>query len=404
MTKLLSLSTLLLGAFCSVLSAQNRLPADSTGLTINMDAVYNRPFLQVGKMPVALGGYAEVKGERLQTDGLSEGFSFQMQRVTLFVSSSIHPKIKFLSEIEFEEGTKEINIEFASVDTRLHPLLNLRGGIVMNPIGAFNQNHDGPKWEFSDRPMSATQMLPATWSNVGMGLFGKHVRRQWVLAYEVYLTNGFDDSIIANAENRTSLPASKFNRDRFEESPNGQPLLTAKVAVRNRKVGEIGLSHMGGVFNKFESDGLRLDQKRRADVWAIDFNATLPGLKTVLTGEWAWVRVDVPASYSQQFGQRQHGGFVDVVQPLRQGQMMGFDRAVLNLALRLEYVDWNVGRFRETGGDIGDEAFALVPALSFRPSAQTVFRLNYRCIWQRDLLKNPAARTAGFQFGIASYF
>ena len=65
MTKSLFLSVLLLGAFCSVLSAQNRLPADSTGLTINMDAVYNRPFLQVGKMPVALGGYAEVKGERL---------------------------------------------------------------------------------------------------------------------------------------------------------------------------------------------------------------------------------------------------------------------------------------------------------------------------------------------------
>ena len=404
MTKSLFLSVLLLGAFCTALTAQKRLPTDSTGLTLNMDAAYNRPFLQMGKMPVALGGYAEVKGEYLQTDGLSEGFSFQMQRVTLFVSSSIHPKIKFLSEIEFEEGTKEINIEFASVDTRFHPLLNLRGGIVMNPIGAFNQNHDGPKWEFADRPMSATQMLPATWSNVGMGLFGKHARRQWVLAYEAYLTNGFDDSIIANAQNRTSLPASKANRDRFEESPNGQPLLTAKVAVRNRKVGEIGLSHMGGVFNKFESDGLRLDKKRRLDVWAIDFNTTLPVLKTVLTGEWAWVRVDVPASYSQQFGRRQQGGFVDVVQPLHRGRMLGFDRAVLNLALRLEYVDWNAGRFRETGGDIGDEAFALVPALSFRPSAQTVFRLNYRCIWQRDLLKNPAARTAGFQFGIASYF
>ena len=43
----------------------------------------------------------------------------------------------------------------------------------MNPIGAFNQNHDGPKWEFVDRPISATQMLPATWSNVGFGLYGK---------------------------------------------------------------------------------------------------------------------------------------------------------------------------------------------------------------------------------------
>lgn len=404
MTKSLLLSILLSGAFCAATGAQTRLPADSSGLALNMDAAYNRPFLQMGKIPVALGGYAEIKGEYLQTEGVSEGFSFSMQRLTLFVSSSIHPKIKFLSEIEFEEGTKEINIEFASIDTRLHPLFNVRGGIVMNPIGAFNQNHDGPKWEFNDRPLASTQMLPATWSNVGMGIFGKQARQNWVIAYEAYLTNGFDERIIANAENKTFLPAAKTNPERFGESFNGRPLFTAKMAVRHRKIGEIGLSHMGGVFNKFEDDGLRLDKKRRVDVWAIDVNTTLPLLKTVLTGEWAWVRVDVPASYSQQFGSRQHGGFLDIVQPVRRGRILGFDKAVLNLALRLEYLDWNTGRFRETGGNIGDAVFAIVPALSFRPSAQTVFRLNYRYLRQSDLLGNPPLRTAGFQLGIASYF
>ncbi|MBK8922400.1 MAG: hypothetical protein IPM81_13000 [Saprospirales bacterium] len=405
MIKSIFLTVLLAGFWGASGRAQTRIPADSSGLALNMDAAYNRPFLQIGKIPVALGGYAEMKAAFNQTDGISEGFSFQMQRLTLFVSSSIHPKIKFLAEIEFEEGAKAINLEFASIDTRFHPLFNLRGGIIMNPIGAFNQNHDGPKWEFNDRPIAAAQMLPATWSNVGMGLFGKHVCQNWVLAYEAYLTNGFDDQIIANAENKTFLPAAKINSDRFGESFNGKPLMTAKIAVRNRKIGEIGLSYMGGVFNKFEEDRLRLDKKRRVHVWAVDFNATLPGLKTVLTGEWAWVQADVPESYSQQFGNRQHGGFLDLVQPICRGRMLGFDKAVLNLALRLEYVDWNAGRFRETGGNIGDEVFAFAPAISFRPSAaQTVFRFNYRYIRQRDLLGNPPARTAGFQMGMASYF
>lgn len=395
---------LLLGVSLATLNAQNRVPTDTSGMATNMDAVYNRPFLQVGKMPVALGGYAEVKGEFLQTDGVNEGFSFQMQRVTLFVSSSIHSKIKFLSEIEFEEGTKEINIEFASLDLRFHPLLNLRGGIVMNPIGAFNQNHDGPKWDFVDRPISATQMLPATWSNVGFGLFGKYARRDWVLGYEAYLTNGFDDSIIANSENRTFLPATKGNSGRFEESSNGRPLLTAKVAVRNRKIGEIGLSYMGGVYNKFEEDGIVLDLKRRLNVWAIDFNTTLPVLKTVLTGECAWVQVEIPESYSQQFGSRQVGGFVDVVQPVYRGKMLGFAKAVLNVGLRTEFVDWNRDRFRETGGSIGDEVLAFSPTLSFRPTAETVLRFNYRRLKQWDLLGNPPALTGGFQVGLASYF
>src|SRR6201991_2939902 len=158
---------------------------DTGRLQMNMDAVYNRPFMQLGKLPVALGGYVEANYQYQREDGISEGHQFQMRRLTLFISSTITKRIKFLSEIEFEDGTKEINIEFASIDFEFSPLLNLRGGVVMNPIGAFNQNHDGPKWEFIDRPISATQLLPATWSNVGFGVYGKLYRNNWVYAYEV---------------------------------------------------------------------------------------------------------------------------------------------------------------------------------------------------------------------------
>ncbi|MFT3844858.1 MAG: hypothetical protein QM725_07400 [Lacibacter sp.] len=377
---------------------------DTSGMIMNMDAVYNRPFLQLGKLPVALGGYAEANYQYLQEDGITEGHQFQMRRLTLFVSSSIAKRIKFLSEIEFEDGTKEINIKFASVDFEFAPLLNLRAGVVMNPIGAFNQNHDGPKWEFVDRPISATQMLPATWSNVGFGIFGKKYTKDWVYAYEAYLTNGFDDKIIDNAENKTFLPASKENKDRFEESFNGSPLFTGKVAVRNRNIGELGLSYMGGIYNKYEEDGLELDEKRKVNVYAVDFNTTLPKLNTYINAEWAWVNVNVPDTYTEQFGRKQQGGFIDFVQPVFKKPLFGFDKSVINAALRLEYVDWNKGTFKSTGGNISDELFSIVPAISWRPTAQTVIRLNYRYNWQKDILGNPPAKLAGFQFGVSTYF
>lgn len=60
------------------------------------------------------------------------------------------------------------------MDLEFHPLLNLRGGIIMNPIGGFNQNHDGPRWDFIDRPISASGIIPTTLSNVGMGINGKY--------------------------------------------------------------------------------------------------------------------------------------------------------------------------------------------------------------------------------------
>lgn len=381
-----------------------RIPIKNDSLPLNMDAVYNRPFLQLGKLPVALGGYVEANYQYAGENGITERHQFQMRRLTLFIASTVSKRIKFLTEIEFEDGTKEINIEFASVDFEFAPLFNLRGGIIMNPIGAFNQNHDGPKWEFVDRPVSATQMLPATWSNVGFGIFGKKYTTDWAFAYEAYLTNGFDDHIIANVENKTFLPASKQNPDRFEESFNGSPLFTGKVAVRNRKIGELGLSYMGGVYNKFEEDGITLDKKRRVDVMAIDFNTTLPRLNTYINAEWAWVHVNLPDGYTQQFGSKQQGGFIDFVQPIVKRPMFGFENAVVNLSLRLEYVDWNKGKFIQTGDKIYDEAWAIVPALSFRPTGQTVIRFNYKHQQQRDLLGNPPGKTGAIQFGIATYF
>ena len=392
-------------AFCQIdPELLRRIPARNDSFQLNMDAVYNRPFLQVGKLPVAIGGYVEGNYQYLSEKGISEGHQFQMRRLTIFLSSSISKRIKFLTEIEFEDGTKEINIEFASVDIEFNPLLNLRGGVIMNPIGAFNQNHDGPKWEFVDRPISATQLLPATWSNVGFGLYGKKYTDNWVYAYEVYLTNGFDDKIIANTANRTSLPASKENKDRFEESFNGSPLLTGKFAIRNRQIGELGLSYMGGVYNKFEEDGIVLDKKRRVGVVALDFNTTLPHINTAINTEWAWVKVNIPDTYTEQFGRKQQGGFIDIVQPVLKGKMFDWDKATLNVAVRGEYADFNVGKFSQTGGNIFDNVTAIVPAISFRPTPQTVLRANYRYEWRKDILGNPATKTTGIQIGFSTYF
>ena len=385
-------------------SLLKRIPKDTSMSKMNMEALYNRPFLQLGKLPVALGGYVEANYEYLQQNGISEGHQFQMRRMSLFVFSSISNRIKFLSEIEFEDGAKEISLEFASVDFEFNPLLNLRGGIVLNPIGAFNQNHDGPKWEFVDRPIAATQMLPATFSNAGFGLYGKKYNKDWAFAYEVYLTNGFNDLIINNAENKTFLPATKEDSERFEESFNGSPLITGKLALRNNKIGELGISYMGGVYNKYEDDGLTLDVKRRVDVFALDFNTTLPKIKTAINAEWAWVRVNVPDTYTEQFGEKQLGGYIDFVQPIIKKPMFGFPGAVLNAALRLEYVDWNKGIFKSTGGNIADDLFSIVPAVSWRPGAQTVIRFNYRYNWQQDILGNPPSKLAGFQIGISTYF
>src|SRR5580658_1773529 len=385
------------------------------GLT--MDAIYKRPFLQLGKSPVSIGGYVESDWQYVATSGISAGHQFQFRRFSLFVASTITKHIKFLSEIEYENdptgdpgdaAAGQFEIEYAALDIEFHPLLNLRGGMIVNPIGAFNQNHDGPKWEFTDRPIAMTQMLPDTWSNTGFGLYGKQYSGDWMYGYEFYVTGGFDDAIIDNSQGKTFLPAANANPSRFSASASGMPTYTGKISLRHDQIGELGLSYMGGVYNTWQIEGATVDSKRTVDVFDIDFNTALPKWGTNIVGEWAWVFVQLPPDYTPEYSGRQYGGFIDVVQPIFRGRILDWDHATVNLAIRGEYADWNVGKFAATGTRMYNDTWSIMPAISFRPTAQTVLRFNYRRQETRDITGDVIGAslglTEGYSVGLSTYF
>lgn len=163
---------------------------------------------------------------------------------------------------------------------------------------------------------------------------------------------------------------------------------------------------MGGVYNKKETDeGIPLWEKdMRVDVVAIDINTEINATQTKIIGEAAHIWVELPIKHLPLYVSQQWGTFVDIVQPIFQKPIFGWDQAVVNFAARLDYNDYNKGRFTETGDKIGYKAFALTPALSFRPSPQTVFRFNYRYEWKNDPIYNPWEKTATLYLGLSSYF
>jgi hypothetical protein len=390
---------------------------DTAKKSLSMDAIFNRPFLNNGKSPVAIGGYMEADYQYVGTSGITLGNQFQFRRFSLFTASAISSRIKFMSEIEFEDDPSGdpdeakgggFEVEYAALDMELNPLLNIRGGMILNPIGSFNENHDGPKWEFTDRPIAMTQLLPDTWSNPGFGIYGKEYHGAWKFGYEFYVSGGFNDSIIDNTQGKTFLPAAKTSLTRFSMSASGEPLYTAKLSLGNDQIGELGLSYMGGVYNTWEIEGAVIDNKRSVNVFDVDFNTTLPVLNTNIITEWVYISVDLPPDYTQSYSNRQYGGFVDVVQPIIKGRILGWDHAVINLAVRGEYVDWNAGNFASTGTREYNNLWSIMPAISFRPTPGTVLRLNYRIQDQKDITGDTIGAaigpTRGISFGIATYF
>ena len=368
--------------------------------TLAQQGIYDRPF--IGSVSsTSLGGYVEGNTNYFVEEGVTEGFSMELRRFNIFLYSAISSRVRFLSELEFEHGTEEIALETALVDFQFRPSLVLRAGIILLPIGYLNQNHDSPKWDFVDRPLVTTDIIPSTLSEVGARVYGRGGRGSLLFSYDIYLTNGLGQFVVGNEFGRTDIASGK-SEEQFEEDNNGSPAISGRFGLLRTGIGEVGLSYYGGFYNSFIVEGQEVDDRRWLGITALDFGVSLGPAD--VRGELAYAQIDVPPGMSEVFGDRQWGGYLDVVVPLWRPDFSGYRDASFALGLRLERVDYNRGRFSSTGGKIMDDVTALVPGISFRPTPGTVFRANYRYQWTRDFVGNQAVRSAGFQVGFATYF
>ena len=374
--------------------------AGQTDSTMAQDGLYDRPF--IGSLSsTSIGGYVEGNTNYFVEDGLSEGFSMELRRFNIFLFSQISQRVRFISELEFEHGTEEIALETALIDFEVSPAFVLRAGIILPPLGFFNQNHDSPRWDFVERPLVATDVIPSTLSEVGGGAYGRLVFGDLLLSYDAYLTNGLADGVVGNELGRTDIPSGK-SEEQFAADNNGSPAVSARVALRKPGLGEVGISHYGGYYNAYGLEGVQVDERRWLAISALDVGASVG--RAEVRAELAYASIDVPPSLVELFGDTQWGAHVDVVVPVWRPQIAGYPASVVSAALRVERVDYNVGSFSSTGESIRDDVTAVVPGISFRPSAGTVFRANYRYHWTRDFPGNPTIRMAGFQLGFATYF
>ena len=364
------------------------------------EAVYDRPFIDLGQK-TAIGGYLEGNTNYFAEDGVTEGFSMEMRRFNIFLYSKISDRVQFLSELEFEHGTEEIALETAQLDFKFGTGLNFRAGILLPELGLVNANHDSPKWEIIDRPLSSTNLIPTTLSEVGFGLFGNLYLDNNTVSYHAYATNGLQDGIILNEAGRTFVGGGK-SEEAFEEDNNGRLAYNGKLSIKNKKLGKLGLSFYRGVYNTFALEGEVVADERSVRIYAVDF--TIPVFRGIVQGEAVKVMVDVPSDIVEIYSREQQGGFIEMVYPVYEKEMFGYESAVINTTARFEQLDYNMGTFKSTGGEIGDEETAFVVGLSFRPTASTVFRANYRHHLTTDILGNAPAIMGGFQFGFASYF
>ncbi len=141
---------------------------------------------------VSIGGYGEILFRTL-ADELESGESsptqnrFDALRAIIYLGYKFNDRLLVNTEIEIEHAN-EAYLEFAYLDYRVSDALGLRGGLLLSPMGLVNELHEPPVFLGTTRPMVEQSVIPTTWRENGLGVFGD----VGPLSYRAYVMNGLE--------------------------------------------------------------------------------------------------------------------------------------------------------------------------------------------------------------------
>jgi len=375
--------------------------------------VYAKPFVSFPKAIV--GGYFDIQyrthrkpvietgyGDLRNNQGTTNGFD--QQRFVPFIYADITEHVKFASELEIEHGIRgisdnEISLEFAHIDYLVHEKVNLRGGIILIPLGKFNLLHDSPLNDLTDRPIVSRLIIPSTMSETGVGLYGTfYPGRTGKLDYEVYVTTGpcgyqNDGEPRVNEENGT-----KNSRQRKCFSDDGFDINNGKAVS-----GRLAFSPMLGV--EVAGSGYYGNQSPTSynplSIFAIDWTLQKGPFELIGEAAWAHARNNSRAIPGNTFSGFTPGSLltgVGTLNPLGTPpeRMQGFyvqgnyhfmpsfltklspkrfgEGSTFTAVVRYDRVNLNLANKGENSGELEQISFGL----NYRPIEDAVFKISYQ--------------------------
>lgn len=340
---------------------------------------------------VSLGSYGEFNYKNNVSDSGGRNDEFDMLRLVLYTGYKFNDYLVFNSEIEFEhgltgeDGDGEVKVEFATIDVLLDPKINLRGGLLLVPMGFINETHEPPFFHGNVRPVVETQVLPSTWDAGGVGIFGELLPG---LTYRTYAVTGFD---------ATGFSASGIRGGRQEGSFEKAEdfAWVGRIDYSPLEMLTIGGSAYVGNSGQGQSFGNPTDGYSKPDVFTqvYELHAQLRthGLEFRALG--AWVEVDDAKTLSLDENINPH--ILDPAepdQPVASSQFGWYAEVAYNmLPLVLPDTEHYLAPwFRYSKVDTQDDVPAGFAAddfydrqvfevgLSYKPIPQVVFKIDYR--------------------------
>ena len=219
---------------------------DSTTAQNQQQNAVNRILSVDRSSGVIVGGYAQV--DYNQPEGLNG--NLDVHRLVLLVGYKFNDKVQFVTEIEYEH-VKELYVEQAFLQYTIADNVNLRGGLMLVPMGIINEYHEPTTFNGVERPNVDKSIVPSTWREIGLGVTGKIDNAS--IRYQAYVFNGFasvnGDNVLGGSN------ALRNGRQKGSESIISSPNLSAKIDFYGIQGLRLGLS---GYFGRSQSeDGIQ---------------------------------------------------------------------------------------------------------------------------------------------------
>lgn len=133
---------------------------------------------------VTVGGYGEITYNQVE----GNNGELDVQRLVLLFGYKFNDKTQFITEVEFEH-VSEVFVEQAFLNYSLADNINLRGGLMLVPMGIINEYHEPTTFNGVERPSVDGSIVPTTWREIGVGVSGRF--NEASLRYQAYIFNGF---------------------------------------------------------------------------------------------------------------------------------------------------------------------------------------------------------------------
>ncbi|MDX2475202.1 MAG: hypothetical protein QNL91_16015 [Candidatus Krumholzibacteria bacterium] len=366
------------GANSSSAETASNHPEQAGGIT-------DKPYLTTVGQGAVLGGYMDMEFE--WTD---DGSTFDQHRFVPFITGHVSERVTVSAEIEFEHGGNpdadgEVKLEYAVMDFRLSEGLQFRGGVLLSPLGSFNLLHDSPLNDLTARPMVSRQLIPSTLSESGMGFFGTmYPGEESVFSYQAYLVNGFNEGVISGDPGAEKLRV-RSGRGSQKQDNNEDKAIVARAGFSPALAANMGLSVHSG---KYDDAG-----EHRLTITALDAKWAFGALE--LQGEAALVNADVDEVTLPTVAGKQSGLYGQVnYHLLHDAALQG---SVFTAVARVDWIDYDTDQDGES-----EEGFTL--GLNFRPTEETVFKMDYNWAWQTPVGGEKGDAEGRFFFSFATYF